>query len=605
MANNWAIAIGINQYQFFQPLGCAQADAEALKDFLIVEAGFLQQQCLLMTDTSPPLGDRSTYPTKDNIQLLIEDLAAACLQPRDRLWFFFSGYGVNYKGQDYLMPVEGNPEEVEETGIQVKALMQTFLMAELEIVLLLDINRAFANQGNTSAGQETIELAQELEIPTIVSCQPEQFSHESRELGHGFFTAALLEALRSGHGNSLESLERYLSLRTPELCQHYWRPTQNPVTVIPRRQQEILPPLSVNENTQATPRITSREILAAALPAPSLHPNSHANYSAQQLVINGNTSINKDKQTISTHNLGDSWSSSTPANHNKKIASTLFWRRWWLWSATTIFVSILIAVFYLDRQAIFKVAVQLLPATSNSVNDDTETEILPLSPEPTYDRKVIKPSPITSAPASKTATFNSQAIKRKQALLDLARMSLQPTQASDLSLAIAKARKIKPGDPLYQRAQQDIEVWSRMILDLAESRAKQKQYPQAIAAAKLIDKDQFLYPQAQAAINLWRIRAKQYVANKTLLDAANALIVTGQASTYNRAIEVAKKVAPGEPGFDQAQKLINQWSEKILALAWKRASQGKFAAAIATANLVPEGTSAHKKAQQALQKWRR
>jgi uncharacterized protein (UPF0548 family) len=95
------------------------------------------------------------------------------------------------------------------------------------------------------------------------------------------------------------------------------------------------------------------------------------------------------------------------------------------------------------------------------------------------------------------------------------------------------------------------------------------------------------------------------VANKTLLDAATALIVTGQASTYNRAIEVAKKVAPGESGFDQAQKLINQWSEKILVLAWKRASQGKFAAAIATANLVPEGTSAYKKAQQALQKWRR
>jgi hypothetical protein len=597
MANNWAIAIGINQYQFFQPLGCAQADAEALKDFLIVEAGFLQQQCLLMTDTSPPLGDRSTYPTKDNIQLLIEDLAAACLQPQDRLWFFFSGYGVNYKGQDYLMPVEGNPEEVEETGIQVKTLMQTFLIAELEIVLLLDMNRAFANQGNTSAGQETIELAQELEIPTIVSCQPEQFSHESRELGHGFFTAALLEGLRSGHGNSLEGLERYLSLRTPELCQHYWRPTQNPVTVIPRRQQEILPPLSVSENTQATPRITSREILAAALPAPSLHPNSHTNYSAQQLVTNHNTSTNKDKQTISTNNLGGSLSSSTPANQNKKIANTWFWRRWWLWSTSTIFISILIAAFYLDRQAIFKVALQLLPATSNSVNDDAETEILPLSPQPTYDRKVIKSSPTTSA--------NSQAITRKQALLDLARMSLQPTQASDLSLAIAKARKIKPGDPLYQRAQQDMQLWSRMILDLAESRAKQKQYAQAIAAAKLIAKDQLIYPQAQAAINLWRIRAKQYVANKTLLDAANALIVTGQASTYNRAIEVAKKVAPGEPGFDQAQKLINQWSEKILVLAWKRASQGKFAAAIATANLVPEGTSAYKKAQQALQKWRR
>lgn len=82
MANYWAIAIGINQYQLFQPLSCAQADAEALEDFLVTEAGFLPKHCLLMTDTSPPIGDRSTYPTKENILLLLEDLAATSWQDR-------------------------------------------------------------------------------------------------------------------------------------------------------------------------------------------------------------------------------------------------------------------------------------------------------------------------------------------------------------------------------------------------------------------------------------------------------------------------------------------------------------------------------------------
>ncbi len=89
MANYWAIAIGINQYHSFQPLSCAQADAEALKDFLVTEAGFLPQNCLLMTDTSPPFADQSTYPTKENIFLLWEELAAQAWQPEDHVLVLF------------------------------------------------------------------------------------------------------------------------------------------------------------------------------------------------------------------------------------------------------------------------------------------------------------------------------------------------------------------------------------------------------------------------------------------------------------------------------------------------------------------------------------
>jgi hypothetical protein len=184
-------------------------------------------------------------------------------------------------------------------------------------------------------------------------------------------------------------------------------------------------------------------------------------------------------------------------------------------------------------------------------------------------------------------------------------MSLQETQASDLSLAIATARRIKPGEPLYEQAQENIKIWSRMILDLAEGRAKQRQYASAIAAARLITKNEPLYAKAQAAINLWRLEGKQYVSNTTLLDAANALIQPGQASTYNRAIEVAKKVPSGQPGFDTAQKSIDNWSEKILDLAKRRAAQGELNAAIETATLVPEETASYEDAQDAIQKWRK
>ncbi len=253
MANYWAVTIGINQYQLFQPLRCAQADAEVLNNFLVQEGGLAQQRCLLMTAASPPIGDRSTYPTKQNILMLLEDLTAACWQPQDHLWLFFSGYGVSYKGQDYLMPVEGNPELVEETGIEVRSLMQSLQLAGINTLLLLDINRAFGTQADSPVGPETIELAKELQMAAILSCQSDQFSHESSELGHGFFTAALLEALRSGNASNLTDLDSYLSILTPELCQHYWRPTQNPVTISPSHPQAILPKFEVQSHNEVAP----------------------------------------------------------------------------------------------------------------------------------------------------------------------------------------------------------------------------------------------------------------------------------------------------------------------------------------------------------------
>ena len=625
MANYWAIAIGINQYQLFQPLSCAQADAEALEDFLVTEGGFVPKHCLVMTDTSPPIEDRSTYPTKENILLLLEDLAATSWQPEDYLWLFFSGYGVNYKGKDYLMPAEGNPELVQETGIELRSLMQSLQLAEMNVLLLLDINRAFGTQADAPVGEETIELAQELQLATILSCQPEQFSHESSELGHGFFTAALLEALRSGNGSNLADLESYLSLLMPKLCQHHWRPVQNPATIIPSRPQVILPQLAMESDFEVNSVIYPEESFAVALAAPPLddYPKTSAERGRWgEATVNSSQQVKAHKveksksqpvqesatslvsQPMPETSLGVNTSGRFIPNSSKGYVSRLpsnqpsipFWKQFILWGGGSLLVAGLIAVVFLRNQETFRIK-QISKTSPNATASDRQViQNLPNDRTPPVRLKNQSSAQITSSSESK---------KRNQAVLDLAKMSLRQTQASDLSLAIATARKIQPGEPLYEQAQENIKIWSRMILDLAEGRAKQRQYANAIAAARLITKDEALYAKAQAAINLWRLEGKQYVTNKTLLDAANALIKSEQASTYNRAIEVAKKVPSDQPGFDTAQKSINKWSEKILDLAKRRAAEGELNAAIATAALVPEETATYEDAQDAIQKWQK
>ncbi|KZL51301.1 peptidase C14 [Nodularia spumigena CENA596] len=651
MANYWAITIGINQYQLFQPLRCAQADAEVLNNFLVQEGDLAQQRCLLMTAASPPIGDRSTYPTKQNILVLLEDLTAACWQPQDHLWLFFSGYGVSYNGKDYLMPVEGNPELVEETGIEVRSLMQSLQLTGINTLLLLDINRAFGTQADSPVGVETIELAKELQIATILSCQFDQFSHESSELGHGFFTAALLEALRSGNASRLTDLESYLSVLTPELCQHYWRPTQNPATIFPSHQPPILPECeeqnhnlvlsSTIEPSGAEAVIFPEESFAVALTASSLGAtipknlaktqnaniwesaqgvettlgakSQSVNFSnfipaigqleeqklsslAQEQYLNQQNTLNRQMATGGRFipNARQPYVSPLP----EKKADTPLWKQFLVWGGGTMLVVALISVVILRNQA------RLL-----QIKEISPIAPITATPEPNVDSHAdsdSKTSPITpptNNQSSAQIAANSESQKRSQAVLDLAKMSLRETQASDLSQAIATASKIQPGEPLYEQAQDNIKIWSRMILDLAEGRAKQKQYTNAIAAAQLVSPNQALYPQAQAAISQWQLEAQQYVGNQTVLDAAQSLIRPGQASTYNRAIEVARRVPPGQPGFDSAEKSINEWSEKILELAKSRADQGNIAAAIETATLVPEVTAVYEDAQEAIQQW--
>ena len=42
MGKNWAITIGVNQYEYLQPLQYAQRDAEAMRDYFLQEAEFKQ-----------------------------------------------------------------------------------------------------------------------------------------------------------------------------------------------------------------------------------------------------------------------------------------------------------------------------------------------------------------------------------------------------------------------------------------------------------------------------------------------------------------------------------------------------------------------------------
>ncbi|HEY9691549.1 MAG TPA: caspase family protein [Oculatellaceae cyanobacterium] len=593
MANHACIAIGINRYEFFQPLHYAEADAQVVREFLVESAGWVADRCLLLSDTSTPIEQKLTYPTRENIMGWISEWCQDYLQPGDFLWLFFSGYGVSTGSEDYLMPIDGNPADIANTGIPLRSLLH-FVKQQVgqNALVLLDINRSQGVKTGAKVGHQTFLVARELGIPTCLSCQGDQFSYGSTTLRHGLFTVALLEALRYDPAITLESLDQYLRDRTPELSRHHWRPIQTPVSVYKSELSKML----ILPKSESTGDLTADNkeihILTTAYvinKSDAVNSGDADQLTATQVVTPENITFSR---TATTPSAQPQFGALVPYQKEQSPQETQipWWQQLLLWGTGTALVigmiaGVILRVFH-DQQI-----AQTSDITSNSAS---VAGVSQASSNPI----------VAKFDANKSKTASAKRLQANKAILDQAKRLIKSNQASSLGAAIAQAQKIVPGDPLYEQATADINLWSRVILDLASSRAQQGNFAGAIAAAKLIEPNLPVYVESQSAIATWQQLAQQQRTNKIILQAAKKLIVPGQASSYNRAITAAAQVPPNQPVYFQAQKSIKQWSQQIYLIAQSRALEGELQNAIATATLVPPNTPTYQVAQKAINKWK-
>jgi len=601
MTNHACVAVGINRYQFLRPLSYGQADAQALQQLLVWQANLPSEQCLLLTDSSTLVANHSTYPSRENILHWVGMPNQNALLWDHWRWFFFSGYGVSWQEVDYLMPIDGNPDDIPGTGIPVKALFESLKTHDNDkILVLLDINRSPGPTVGGLVGAETVELAEQMGIALVLSSQLNQYSHEAAALGKGLFTAALLEALRYYHTETtLENLDQYLRERLPELSQHHWRPIQTPLTVIPTqkaRRQLILP--SVNFLAQertgiiANSKLDLQEIRGEDYPNGTTPP-------LQDIVVSPlglNTSpINT---TNNSHPATSKPGAMVPSTDKSQLGLDKL--PWWqkplfLWTLGILgLVLIVIRV--------------VLPIQDNNnseqlVQTTNSGEVPVASPAPT---NLASPNPAVAAsptPNVQEQTSAQKLVSANPNPLVEAKGMMESSQASVFSNAIDMARKVQPNDPLYQQAQQDISRWSRVMMDIAEGRAQKKNLGGAIAAAKMIPKDDpLVHQEAQQMMAKWQVLSQEK-QNQGIIEKAKKEIQPNQASSYNRGITAISQVKPGQLGYEEAQQLQAQWSEQIYLMANTRAAQGKLKEAVETAKLVGQGTPSYEKAQQAIAQW--
>lgn len=638
------IAIGINHYQFFQPLSYAQHDAEALLDFLVGEAHLPADRCVLLTDTSPPALGHSTSPTRENIQAWLNWLCLEVVEPGDTLWCFFSGYGASWNGQDYLMPAEGNPADIPGTGIPVREIFATIQAAlaetpkKINTLLLLDMNRASSTRSGDATGTETAQLAKQHDIPTILSSRPGQFSRESAATGHGLFAAALLEALRYTGCTTLDSLERYLNYRLPELSEHCRLPVQEPLTVVSNAEKIQMLILPLNGNGAAIWRHASRfepvrqtagtaQTNGTVTFSPHYPPLSPPDPKKTADIISQfrenviRTSEITDKSAGGTGGTpvptgeGAKIPSSSPAvvpvapyppgnegNHrdsqkSSHVIGPMLW-------GSAVGLAFLLGIAMGKTSFVSRESSETSAPAPPKDSKPTAVESAEQTPLKTLETPVRSEPPVgqqvTAAP--QTAPVGLPA---SHLTLDRATLAIQKAQASQFSYAIAIARKVPPQDPLYARAQENIDRWGEVILDIARARAKQGRFDMAIAAAKLVPQERpALGAEAKRLIEQWERQSQQSYANQNLLRSAARLIRRGQASSYRRAINSVRPIKAGQPKYAEAEKLIAEWSQAIFEIARNRAARGRLSSAIDAAILVPSDAPAYAEAQKSLAQWR-
>ncbi len=250
MSKNWAICIGIDRYDNLQSLRYAKHDAEALRDFFEKQANF--EKVYFFADDAPPIqtdfGEPlRSMPSGGTLRRFLRiRFEQKFLKPSDNLWFFFAGHGRRERDRDYLMPIDADPGNVEETAIPVSYVTERLRRCGAEnVLLLLDACRNEGARDGQGVGAE-----RQPGIVTLSSCSPNERSYEIEELQHGAFTYSLLEGLRlQGETNcaTVERLDHHVRFRVPDLCTKHRKPRQTPYThaePIEKRHLILLPKLA-------------------------------------------------------------------------------------------------------------------------------------------------------------------------------------------------------------------------------------------------------------------------------------------------------------------------------------------------------------------------
>jgi len=207
--NDHAVIIGIEQYLNKLPKSeFSYNDAELVKKYL--EAiGFSPRNIEILKDEKA---------TKTGIQKIIERWLPNRVKKDSRVFVYYSGHGAPdpATGDAYIVPYDGDPEYLKDTGYSLKTLYERLGKLDVkEIIVALDA--CFSGAGGRSVlargARPLVMTTERIVLPknmaVITATQGSQISTSSPEREHGIFTYHFLKAIKEGK-KSLSEIYEYI-----------------------------------------------------------------------------------------------------------------------------------------------------------------------------------------------------------------------------------------------------------------------------------------------------------------------------------------------------------------------------------------------------------
>lgn len=206
--NDLAVVIGIERYQSVPKSDFAYNDARAVKSYLL-SLGFSERNIEFLAD------ERATLSA---IRKSVESWLPNRVKPGSRIFFYYSGHGAPdpASGEAFLVPYDGDPSYLNDTGYPIKRLYEKLGTAKAaEVIVVMD--SCFSGSGGRSVmakgARPLVLMADTIVIPAgmavLASTQGSQISTSFEEKEHGVFTYYFLKAIKEGKGD-IDAVYRYL-----------------------------------------------------------------------------------------------------------------------------------------------------------------------------------------------------------------------------------------------------------------------------------------------------------------------------------------------------------------------------------------------------------
>jgi hypothetical protein len=207
----YALVIGVEKYNTLPEARFAERDAKAMNAHLLA-MGYPQRNIVLLT---------GSQATRTGLVKNLEAWLPNNVTERSTVMFYFSGHGAPdaKSSQAYLVPMDGDPQYLEETAYPIKRLYAKLAALKAKRVLVA-LDSCFSGAGGRSVlAQGTRPLVAKMDIGpaegkivSLSASSADEITGALEEQGHGLFTYQLLKALTETAGRGTVS-EVYAALK--------------------------------------------------------------------------------------------------------------------------------------------------------------------------------------------------------------------------------------------------------------------------------------------------------------------------------------------------------------------------------------------------------